>query len=73
MNKHFKESFVMKGDQKNGVVSRGRREITGNTGTCLYRNRNYSMMKGELRTQKREKIVSGEKSLRSQEQIQHRA
>lgn len=48
----------MKGDQKMGWYQEGDMcEITGNTGKCLYRNRDYSMMKGELRTQKRKDSV----------------
>lgn len=68
----FKKFCNEGGSEKWGGIKRETCEITGNTGKCLYRNRDYSMMKGELRTQKREKIVSGEKSLRSQEQMEHR-
>lgn len=61
MKKSFKKSFVNEGDQKKwGGIERERCEITGNTGTCLYRQREYSTIKGELRIQNREKTVSGE-------------
>ena len=63
----------MRESEKWGGIEREGYEIKGNTGTCLHRQREYSMIKGELTIQNKEKTKADEKSLRSHEELGYRA
>lgn len=58
--------------EKWGGIEREGYEIKGNIGICLYRQREYFMIKGELTIQNKEKIKVDEKLLRSYEELGYR-